>query len=110
MSTDNITVRYKVFNDEKGNRFIFPGIYDQPELSVDSLSWHLCLLLHLKLESTTFDVVADENGFMNFPHIKTSVGHSRFAHGSADIWLIGGPEFDSVLDLADEEQLKIKDF
>ena len=89
--------RTQSFTDDKGNRFIFPGLIIWPDGSGPSGSdlilraMTLSQALRVKLDADwlRFDPTA-------FPHIVASAGHRNFAHGSEDVWLFAGPEFDAV--------------
>ena len=88
---------FPVFVDCDDNRFIFPGLYVDEERSYD---WSKCrsisLALQVEEEKERFVVTENETGELIFEHIKTRAGHHGFAHGSAEIYLIGGPTFDAV--------------
>jgi len=90
-------VRYPVFRDKNGNRFVFPGVYSYEG---QSAGWaycrQICAALRVEEEKDTFDVVPDDEGMLNFSRVVASAGSSGFRHGSSEVWLIGGPEFDAV--------------
>jgi hypothetical protein len=89
-------VRYPVFRDKNGNRFVFPSVYS---FESQSASWSycrgICAALGVEEEADTLNVVP-EDGFLNFPRVVASAGSSGFEHGSSEVWLIGGPEFDAI--------------
>lgn len=91
-------VRYPVFVDHKGNRFIFPDLYAYEEKTV---SWGYCRQTEVALgvteEKDKFEVIPDDEGMLNFSRVVASAGSRGFAHGGAEVWLIGGPEFDKVV-------------
>lgn len=91
-------VRYPVFADGKGNRFVFPGLYSDDEKTA---GWGFCRQIEAALgvteEEQTFDVMPDDNGVMNFPHVVAEAGSRGFAHGHNTVWLIGGPTFDGIV-------------
>ncbi len=93
----NEAVRYPVFNDDKGNRLIFPGLYSfKDKMAAWGFRRQVCMALNLTEEEATFDVVPDTDGSLNFPHVVASAGHPGFKHGSGEVWLIGGTEFDAI--------------
>lgn len=94
-----MTRHYPVFRDEKDNRFVFPGVFADEDRSIN---WSQCLtyemLLNVKQEKTRLGVDTE----FYFPHIKSEAYHPNFAHGAEDVFIIGGPLFDEIL----EEQEK----
>jgi hypothetical protein len=96
------TIRFPVFVDQDGNRFIFPSVYHETEdgrgLSATQM-WAYCLQLQVALkvdkEKETFDVKV-EDGHLNFPHVVADAGSRGFKHGGAKVWLISGPKFDEI--------------
>jgi len=93
-------VRYPVFRDGKGNRFVFPGVYS---FAGQSAGWAycrgICAALGVEEEKDTLDVVPDEDGMLAFSRVVASAGSSGFQHGSSEVWLIGGPEFDAIVNV-----------
>lgn len=91
------SVKFPVFRDDKGNRFIFPSIRSDDSTSI---SWaqcrSICAATGVEEEPERLNLEADEKGKMNFPHIKTEILHPGFAHGAASVYLIGGPTFDEI--------------
>ena len=82
---------YPVFLDKKGNRFIFPGLYVSEEISYNwSYCRYLCSVLGVTEEKGRFD------GSGNFEYVVSEAGSSGFAHGSEEVYLIGGPIFDEI--------------
>ncbi len=87
-------MEYAVFNDGKGNRFVFPGIYSDEEQSIE---WGMCQQLEVFLKIKREDnlvVLPNEEGKYSFPVLVATAGHHNFAHGSTEIWIISGPTFD----------------
>lgn len=97
MNTEQEAVKFPVFADHRGNRFVFPGLYSYESQRAD---WEYCLriqaALNVSQEKATFDVIPDAEGMLVFPRVIASAGSSGFRHGSSDVWLIGGPKFDEV--------------
>lgn len=90
-------VEFPVFNDGNGNRFVFPGIYvsDRRPYNWDRCRT-LCTALRVEEEKERLVVKPNAKGELAFPRVEASAGHSGFAHGSADVWIIGGPTFDAI--------------
>jgi hypothetical protein len=95
-------VRYHVFRDAGGNRFVFPTVYDYdaPDGSCSRVSWEycrrLCCALSVSEEKFKLLVAPDEEGKLNFPHV-VAEAHSRgLAHGGSTVWIIGGPRYDEI--------------
>ncbi|MBO9428137.1 hypothetical protein [Sulfitobacter sp. R18_1] len=90
--------RAKVFCDDKGNRVLFPAyIYRGNEELPGDAFW---FTERLRMRTATgLDVEADWFEFddESFPHIKTSIGSSGFAHGAEDVFLFDGPEFEEAM-------------
>jgi hypothetical protein len=84
----------KVFKDDKGNRMMFPGyIYDEgEELPSQGSFWNTGIEIKI---ATGLDMEPEWFDFdrAKFPHVKTSIGSSGFAHGSAEVYLFDGPAF-----------------
>lgn len=95
MTTD--TVRFPVFRDDKGNRFVFPGLYSSNDRTA---SWearlHIRLALHVEEEKEPLVVPVDDDGDLAFPHLPADAISPGFAHGGSTVWIIGGPEFDAA--------------
>jgi hypothetical protein len=90
-------VRFAVFRDRQGNRFVFPGVYDANDRSIDWVKCRvICAALGVEEEKERLSVVEDADGFVSFPHVKAEAGHRGFLHGGEKVWLIGGPEFDAI--------------
>lgn len=85
--------KYPVFRDDRNNRFVFPGVFSDEERSVN---WSQCLMYEtfLKVKQEKISLGVDTEFF--FPHIRSSAGHPNFAHGSEDVFIIGGPMFDEI--------------
>lgn len=92
-------LRFPVFRDQRGNRFVFPSLYKGGDGVLATSLWsrcrQICAALNVTEEHDTLDVVPEGNSLV-FPHVPASAGSSGFAHGSGRVWLIGGPEFDSA--------------
>jgi hypothetical protein len=88
-------IKFPVFKDKRGNRFIFPNLYSGEGKSV---SWtfcrQTCVALGVSEEKETFNQEVDGDGMLNFPRVVAEAGSAGFAHGSSVVWLIGGPEFE----------------
>lgn len=90
-------VRFPVFRDEKGNRFVFPGLYSfEGQIANWGLCRSICAALRIEEEKASLDIVPDDEGMLNFPRVVASAGSSGFRHGGAEVWLIGGPEFEAI--------------
>lgn len=89
-------VRFPVFRDDKGNRFVFPGLYT---FEGHTARWmfcrQICAAICVEQEAETFDVLPDCQGMLNFPRVVADAGSSGFFHGSSEVWIIGGPTFDA---------------
>lgn len=91
------TLSFPVFRDINGERFVFPGFYASDERPYNwGYARHICVALHLEEENDRLVVTPDSDGSLTFPHVEASAGHRGFAHGSSDVWLIGGPTFDAI--------------
>lgn len=92
-------VKFPVFLDRRGNRFVFPGLYSGGNGFVATEVWSRSRQIEVALgvteEKGTFDVPIDDDGRLTFPHVPADAGSSGFAHGSSKVWIIGGPEFDA---------------
>lgn len=90
-------IEFPVFNDGHGNRFVFPGVYVSGERPYN---WDrcrtLCAALRIKEEKDRLIVEPNDKGELAFPRVEASAGHPGFAHGSTDVWIIGGPTFDDI--------------
>lgn len=92
----NTEVKFAVFRDEQGNRFVFPSIFDDGEKSID---WAQCMSLRLALnieEEKERLVVPVEDGEFRFSHVRSEALHRSFMHGAATVYLISGPTFDEI--------------
>ena len=96
--TTQEAVRFPVFRDWKGNRFVFPGLYSYEDKMV---GWGFCRQTEVALgvteEKDTFDVVPDSEGMLNFSRVVADAGSRGFMHGGSKVWLIGGPEFNAFV-------------
>lgn len=91
------TVRFPVFRDRRGNRFVFPGVYVSDERSYDWARCRMiCAAIGVDEEKDRLAVTEDNGELINFPHVVASAGHRGFLHGGEKIWLIGGPEYDAT--------------
>jgi hypothetical protein len=89
-------IRFPVFKDRKGNRFVFPGVYVSDDKSYDwSQCRMICASIGVEEEKEKLSVTLEGTELINFPHVKASAGHRGFLHGGETIWLIGGPEFEA---------------
>lgn len=92
-------VSYPVFNDRRGNRFVFPGLYSSDE-DGKRASWGECMTICAALgvthEKDHLIIPIEPDGTMLFEHVKCSAGSSGFMHGSSTVYLISGPDFDAV--------------
>jgi hypothetical protein len=92
-------IKFPVFVDNRGNRFVFPGLYSSIEEG-KSVDWFfcrkICCALGVTEEKEPLRVEKDEAGVMTFEHVKAEAGGPGFAHGSGNVYLIGGPEFDAI--------------
>lgn len=94
-------VEFPVFNDGKGNLFVFPGFYTEPD-NPDRLSattiWskarHIEMALGVTEEKDRLCLETDDDGGMTFPHVIAEAMSRGFAHGGDTVWLISGPTFD----------------
>jgi hypothetical protein len=88
--------KFPVFVDQKGNRFIFPGLYTS-DIDGRSATWSYCLQLEIALkvkkEAETFDVVPG----IGYSYVESEATSPSFAHGGDIVHLIGGPLFDEVV-------------
>lgn len=92
-----IEVKFPVFADKQGNRFVFPGLYSSSDGA--TVSWGYCRQIEVALgvaEEKERLCVPVEDGMLNFPHVKAEAGSRGFMHGSGEVYLIGGPEYDRV--------------
>lgn len=101
MSFDKNIVRFPIFRDDYGNRFVFPTIHDHNETLPPTYRWAWCRQAEIALtvteEEENLSVEIDSEGFMNFTHVVTTCGSRGFEHGAETVWLVGGPEFDSFI-------------
>ena len=86
------------FTDDRGNRFIFPGLIVRPSdpksisgSDVILRSMSLSCVLGVTLDKDRIEIDPD-----NFPHVESDAGHPGFAHGGATVWLFDGPVFDKI--------------
>lgn len=95
--TEQLTISYPVFDSGDGNKFIFPGFFSSSDHE-RTATYGQCLSYELALgvvlEKERLEVVVQEDGMLNFPHVVAGVGHPGFAHGGADIYIVAGPTFD----------------
>lgn len=84
--------RTKAFEDDYGNRFIFPGLVESESMSfTDIMLRALELDIILRLKSEWFEFDPD-----NFPHLRIVATSPAFRHGGENVLLFAGPEFDKV--------------
>lgn len=89
-------VRFPVFKDTKGNRFVFPGLYNYEDRRADTfVCLEICLAVGVTLEPATFDVVPKDN-MLVFPRLIADAASYGFRHGGETVWLIGGPMFEDI--------------
>lgn len=97
LANDPEAVRYPVFRDDKGNRFVFPGLYSYEDRRADWGHRRMtCAALRVAEEKFNLLVVPDDEGMLNFPHVVADAHSPGFAHGGDVVWIIGGPEFDAI--------------
>ncbi len=88
-------VSFPVFNDKKGNRFIFPGL-NSHHVSSASERWSrgrvICASIGVTEEADTFDVAYDES----YSFVRADAGSSGFLHGHSEVHMISGPIFDEI--------------
>lgn len=46
--------------------------------------------------SDNIEVEVDDNDGIKLPHAKSMIYHPGFALGQADVWVVGGPQFDAI--------------
>lgn len=97
--------RARIFENEKGDRFIVNGYWysdDDPETGMGS---HLTCLTESMLISVVInakptgwaEIEADENGHGSIAHYPYRLTGRQFANGAVDVMLIGGPLFDKEM-------------
>jgi hypothetical protein len=94
-------IRFPVFRDDKGNRFVFPGLYQggtngQSGTDIWARCLHIKIALNVEQEKETLNVPLDADGFLTFPHVPADASSRGFAHGSSKVWIVGGPEFEAI--------------
>ena len=90
-------IGFYVFNDDKGNRFVFPGVCKVDHESVD-WAYRMTLTTALLLKEEPDLLYVDEvDGVINMPHVPADATHHNFLHGGSTVWIIGGPIFDEAM-------------
>jgi hypothetical protein len=88
-------IRYPVFVDEDGNRFLFCGLYEDDITSVSaSRCWELAIVLGLTQETDMMEIPV-EDGSLVFPHVCIDITHPNLMSATPG-YLVGGPKFDEV--------------
>lgn len=90
-------LRFPVFSDKQGNRFVFPAVYSHQDKSAEwGYRRAICAALGVTEEPETFDVIPETDGSLSFPHLVADATSGGFRHGGSQVWLIGGPKFDAA--------------
>ncbi len=90
-------VKFAVFRDRLGNRFVFPGIHEKRNRHIDPAECAVMeMALNISKEPDLLTVERDDDMSLMFEHIRSEVLHINFKHGAATVYLIGGPEFEAA--------------